>query len=104
MQLILVCITAPIARISTTNMFALVFRSMGVIALLVGMQDRFSNELHGWFLGKTIQNYVANTRITGKTAQPVFRNLESKVLEVRLICLIVCSSPNKATKAFDWIV
>ena len=36
---------------------------MGVIANLIGMQDRFSNKLHCWFLGKTIQNYVANTGI-----------------------------------------
>ena len=64
MQLILVHVKAPIVRITTTNIFALAFRSMGTIAHLIGMQDRFSNKLCCRFLGKTIQNYVANTRTT----------------------------------------
>ena len=44
-----------------TNVCVLAFRTMGVTAHLMGMQDWFSNELCCWFLGKTIQNYVANT-------------------------------------------
>ena len=46
-----------------TNICVLASLTMGTIANLIGMQDRFSNKLHCWFLGKTIQNYVANTRI-----------------------------------------
>ena len=64
MQLIFVCVAAPIVRITTTNIFALAFRNMGTMAHLIGMQDRFSNELCCQFLGKTIQNYVANTTMT----------------------------------------
>ena len=54
---------APIVRATTTNVFVLAFRSMGATAHLIGMQDRFSNKLCCRFLGKTIQNYVANTTI-----------------------------------------
>ena len=56
-------VTAPIVRVITTNVFAFVFRNMGATAHLIGMQDRFSNELCCRFSGKTIQNYVANTTI-----------------------------------------
>ena len=59
--LISVSITAQIVRAIKTNICALVFLTMGVIAHLAGMQDRFSNKLCCRFSGKTIQNYVANT-------------------------------------------
>ena len=64
MLLFSVSVTAQIVRIIKTNICVLAFLTMGVIAHLTGMQDRFSNKLCCQFLGKTIQNYVANTTTT----------------------------------------
>ena len=63
MLLFCVSIAAQLVRIIKTNICALVFLTMGVIAHLIGMWDRFSNKLCCRFLGKTIQNYVVNTII-----------------------------------------
>ena len=56
-------VTAQIVRVIKTNIWVLVFLTMGVTAHLIGMQDRFSNKLCCRFSVKTIQNYVANTMI-----------------------------------------